>query len=149
MQKTMTPSSEEKAAEFLHLRANHREPITHPLYELGDEAKKEDMIIFSDRSSKDKRNRGQDKRNESSYGSDDAEDRFIASIKELRHLDAAFIRRSNGRWTYALVANNDDNGIIFVVDKKGSTKTLTNEMKKWKHSVRRIKVLTQGRVNRS
>ena len=56
-------------------------------------------------------------------------------------MDAAFIRRSDGRWTYALVADGDDKGIRFVVNKQGATKVLTKEM--WNRNVRRIKVLTQ------
>ncbi len=155
LKKTMI-SSPDKANEFLHLTADHREPITHPSYKLGDVAKDEDMIIFPTKSRstsrRARRRRVQDS-SQSTSSADEEQDRlneskFIASVKELHHLDAAFIRRSNGRWTYALVANIDDKGIIFVVDKKGSTKTLTSDTSKWKNTVRRIKVLAHGRASK-
>ena len=156
LKKTMI-SSPEKATEFLHLRANHREPITHPNYKLGDLARDEDMIMFPTKSRsisrRRRRMRVQDS-NQSTSSADEEQDRineskFIASVKELHHLDAAFIRRSNGRWTYAIVANIDDKGIVFVVDKTGSTKTLPNNTRKWKDTVRRIKVLAHGKVSYS
>ncbi len=147
LKKTMI-SSPEKATEFLHLRANHREPITHPNYKLGDLARDEDMIMFPTKS----RSRSIQDSNQSTSSADEEQDRinerkFIASVKELHHLDAAFIRRSNGRWTYAIVANIDDKGIVFVVDKTGSTKILPNNTRKWKDTVRRIKVLAHVKVS--
>ena len=97
------------------------------------------------RSGRGRRRRGLDN-SEASSDTDEDEDtcdqsRVMVSMKELRHLDAAFIRRPGGRWTYALVVDGDEEGIRFVVNKKGATKTLTKEM--WNRNVRRIKVLTQ------
>jgi hypothetical protein len=146
---TMDPPPGEVTGE-LHSKGDHREPITHPRYKLGDWARDEDTIIFpkksSSRSGRGRRRQGQD----SSEASGDEDEHYqsivIASMKELRHLDAAFIRRSDGRWTYAIVADGNEEGIRFVVNKKGGTKTLTKEM--WSKNVRRIKVLTQRKGDR-
>jgi len=148
-QRTMDPPPKEVVEEpYSNLKGDHREPITHPRYKLGDSARDGDMIVFTkkshSRSGRRRRRSGQDN-SEASSGDED-EDKFtqskvIASMKELRHLDAAFIRRSDGRWTYAIVADGNEEGIRFVVNKKGATKTLTQEM--WNKNVRRIKVLTQ------
>jgi hypothetical protein len=152
LQKTIV-SSPEKVTEFLRLRTNQRQPITHPRYKLGDSARDEDMIILPkslSRSGRERRRRGQDS---SKARSSDVEDQdrlnesnFIASVKELQRLDAAFIRRSDGRWTYAIVADINDKGIMFVVDNHGLTKCLTKEKETWDRNVRRIKTLTHGRV---
>ncbi len=130
----------------------HREPITHPRYKLGDSAREGDMIILTTKSrsrsgrGRGRRRRGEEDSGDSSGDENDDDDQFkqskiIESMKELRHLDAAFIRRSNGSWTYALVVDGDGDGIRFVLNKKGATKTLTKDM--WNKNVRRIKVLTQ------
>jgi hypothetical protein len=60
----------------------------------------------------------------------------------LRHLDAAFVRRSDGSWTYAIVADwsRQEDSIRFVVNDRGSTKSYP--MNTWSSSVRRIRVLT-------
>eukprot|EP00986_Skeletonema_menzelii_P008780 scaffold3803_cov151-Skeletonema_menzelii.AAC.7 len=141
-------SSQEGVNEELTLNVNHREPITHPRYKLGDVARDEDMIIFPaksrSRSGRGRRRRGQDGSETSSADEDQDnsnQSNVTASVMELQHLDAAFIRRSDGRWTYALVADGDDKGIRFVLNQQGATKILTKE--KWKKNVRRIKVLTQ------
>jgi len=133
------------------LRTNQRQPITHPRYKLGDSARDEDMIILPkslSRSGRERRRRGQDSSKARSSVEDQDrlnESNFIASVKELQRLDAAFIRRSDGRWTYAIVADINDKGIMFVVDNHGLTKSLTKE-ETWNRNVRRIKTLTHGRV---
>ena len=146
----VTPIEEQEEEEGgeVNLKATHREPITHPRYELGDVAKEDDMIIFpkSSRSRSGRRRRRRDQDSSETSSIEEERDRrnqikVFASVKELRHLDAAFIRRSDGSWTYALVADGDSKGVRFVLDKKGSTKTLTREL--WKKNVRRVKVLTQ------
>ena len=148
-QQTMVSPQEDVTDEPV-LKVDYREPITHPRYELGDSARDKDMMIFPKTSrSRSGRGRGRWRRgqdnSEASSGDEDQhrfnQNKVIASVKELHHLDAAFIRRSDGRWTYALVADGDDKGIRFVVNKQGATKVLTKEM--WSRNVRRIKVLTQ------
>lgn len=109
------------------------------------------MIILPkslSRSGRERRRRGQDSSKARSSVEDQDrlnESNFIASVKELQRLDAAFIRRSDGRWTYAIVADINDKGIMFVVDNHGLTKSLTKE-ETWNRNVRRIKTLTHGRV---
>jgi len=63
------------------------------------------------------------------------------SIKELRHLDAAFVKRSDGTWTYAIVCDWIDDEVRFVVNGRGSTKSIPQNI--WRSNVRRIKVLSQ------
>ena len=106
------------------------------------------MIIFPtksrSRSGRGRRRRGQDSSEASSADEDQNhsnQSNAAAFVMELQHLDAAFVRRSDGRWTYALVADGDDKGIRFVLNKEGATKILAQEM--WQKNVRRIKVLTQ------
>ncbi len=59
---------------------------------------------------------------------------------------AYLVRRSNGIWTYALVADGNDDEIRFVVDDRGCTKLLPKYL--WKSHVRRIRVLTQRQGDR-
>eukprot|EP01083_Nonionella_stella_P254988 875724_1 len=46
-------------------------------------------------------------------------------IQPLKKHDFAFIRRSDGRWTYAIIADRQDDHILFVVDPDGSTKNIS------------------------
>lgn len=133
-----------------------RGPITHPQYKLGDTANDGDMIVFpkakSRRSRKGRRKNRRDSDDSSSdsdadHDEEDVEARkrqcdayIFTSVRQLRHLDAAFVRRSDGKWTYALVADGDKNQIRFVVNDRGSTKSFPKAL--WKSCVRRIKVLT-------
>ena len=48
--------------------------------------------------------------------------------------DFAFILRSNGSYTYAIIAGRSDDSIVFVVDTSGSTKTLNS--RHWSQCVR-------------
>ena len=135
-----------------------RGPFTHPIYKLGDEGRKEDMIIFPKPKSRRGRRRGRRKKkrgsnSDSSSSSSDSNDYSDQSsrrhahqvdiplaIGQLRHLDAAFVRRSDGGWTYALVADGNHKEIRFVVSSTGSTKSIPTEQ--WKTCIRRIKVLS-------
>ena len=56
------------------------------------------------------------------------------------------VKRSDGGWTYALVADGDETQIRFVVNGSGATKSIPSEF--WRTSVRRIKVLTQREGDR-
>ena len=61
--------------------------------------------------------------------------------------DFAFIRRSNGSWTYAIVADfPTPSSIRFVTDTKGSTKTLKKEH--WVKSVRLVNMKSEGSFER-
>ena len=51
------------------------------------------------------------------------------------------MRRSDGSWTYAIMADRTDDSIRFVVSSKGSTKSYPKKL--WRSSVRRVRVLTQ------
>ncbi|KAL7466621.1 hypothetical protein ACHAXS_006919 [Conticribra weissflogii] len=73
----------------------------------------------------------------------------MESISNLKLHDFAFIRRSNGQWTYAIVANRDDNFagkagdddvnevMLFVIDEKGTTKRYWK--RHWKSHIRRVR----------
>jgi hypothetical protein len=154
----------EKAEEEYNFIANStRKPITHPGYKLGDPARDEDMIVFpkvsrrNKRRHRSRRRRGRDDDDSTSSSSDDDEDDYDEertrrsrrsfrkediwmAIRELQHLDAAFVRRSDGSWTYALVADGDSEEVRFVVNDRGSTKSFPKNL--WESSVRRIRVLT-------
>lgn len=142
-----------------------RGPIAHPHYKLGDEARDSDIIVFPKLSkSRTRRSRGRRRRKKrhgstsdsSSSSSDDddkecrqsraAVDIVPQAIGELHHLDAAWVRRSDGRWTYALVADGCDKEIRFVVNEKGATKSFPRTL--WRSSVRRIRVLSQRQGDR-
>jgi len=65
----------------------------------------------------------------------------IANALSLQSLDFAFVLRSNGDWTYSIVADKpitEDDGmaIRFVLDEKGSTKTIRK--KYWGRGIRLI-----------
>lgn len=58
-------------------------------------------------------------------------------ISSLRAHNFAFVRRSKSHtWTYAIIAEMNDDCIRFVVDRNGSTKTL--KRKKWAKTVRLV-----------
>eukprot|EP00578_Thalassiosira_sp_NH16_P004948 CAMPEP_0181139772 /NCGR_PEP_ID=MMETSP1071-20121207/34959_1 /TAXON_ID=35127 /ORGANISM="Thalassiosira sp., Strain NH16" /LENGTH=833 /DNA_ID=CAMNT_0023226699 /DNA_START=109 /DNA_END=2610 /DNA_ORIENTATION=- len=164
------PSPEEATDRCNLQTTSARSPITHPLYSLGDLARDEDMLIFPKiarssgkrrrhrrrrRSRRKRRGRSQEEDSSSDSSDDDDEyeeragrsrnffskvDLWLA-VGQLRHLDAAFVKRSDGRWTYALVADGNSDEIRFVVNVRGSTKSFPKST--WKSSVRRIRVLTQ------
>jgi len=55
-------------------------------------------------------------------------------MNSLRVHDFAFIQRSDGRWTYAIIADKEEDYIRFVVDANGDTKRLSK--KHWCSSIR-------------
>lgn len=64
----------------------------------------------------------------------------INNANSLKKMDFAFVLRSNGVWTYSIVAykpfSNDGPSIMFVLDSKGSTKTLRK--KNWERGIRAV-----------
>lgn len=56
------------------------------------------------------------------------------------------VRRSDDSWTYALVADGNEDEIRFVVDDRGCTKVVPKSL--WRSHVRRIRVLTQRQGDR-
>ena len=60
----------------------------------------------------------------------------LEEMNSLRIHDFAFILRSDGRWTYAIIAERQENTIRFVVDNHGDTKTLSR--KYWLTSIRLV-----------
>jgi hypothetical protein len=72
-------------------------------------------------------------------------------VLEIPHHSVLFcsvhvVRRSDGSWTYALVADGNDDEIRFVVNDRGCTKIVPKSM--WRSHVRRIRVLTQRQGDR-
>jgi hypothetical protein len=131
-----------------------RGPIFHPDYQLGDHAQEQDMIVFPTCKSRKGRHRRRRRHDDDEEDSDEeSHDRSArvkviveSAINQLCHLDAAFVRRSDGSWTYAIMADRTDDAIRFVVNDKGSTKSYPKHL--WKSSVRRIRVLTQRQGDR-
>jgi hypothetical protein len=76
-------------------------PDRLPNYEIGDKGSDDDMIITSKRET-------------------------AAAVAQIRVNDAAFVRRTDGSWTYAIVKDRVDDGrnqsIRFKVNTRGSTK---------------------------
>jgi len=99
---------------------SHREeytPDTLPNYSIGDKGRSEDMIITSKKET-------------------------AASMAQIRRNDAAWVRRSDGGWTYAIVKDrtyeeNDGGTIRFKVNVRGSTKAFPTSQ--WGTYVRRIR----------
>lgn len=60
----------------------------------------------------------------------------IAEISELQIGDYAFIRRSNGEWTYSIVLDVGKDSISFSVDDFGNGKTITKH--RWLSSIRLV-----------
>jgi len=92
-----------------------RKPDTLPQYLAGDPGREEDMIIET--SKKD----------------------TVKTVSLLRLGDAAFVKRSDGSWAYALVADRSGGEIKFEVNAQGSTKVITvlqsgNVVRRVKHN---------------
>jgi len=84
-------------------------------YSVGDKGRQEDMVIESKRATS-------------------------AAVATIRVNDAAFVRRSDGTWTYAVVKDRTDGDnptIRFKVNARGSTKAFP--MSQWGTYVRRIR----------
>ncbi|KAL7500768.1 hypothetical protein ACHAWT_009721 [Skeletonema menzelii] len=60
----------------------------------------------------------------------------IAQISQLQISDHAFIKRSNGEWTYSTVLDKERGSITFAVDSFGNGKTITKH--RWKSSIRLV-----------
>mmetsp|Transcript_20933 Transcript_20933/g.41705 ORF Transcript_20933/g.41705 Transcript_20933/m.41705 type:complete len:707 (+) Transcript_20933:59-2179(+) len=61
----------------------------------------------------------------------------IKQISQLQISDHAFIKRSNGGWTYSTVLDVEKNSITFSVDEFGNGKTITKH--RWLSSIRLVK----------
>ena len=59
-----------------------------------------------------------------------------AGIDALRTHDFAFVRRTCGRWTYAIVAARVERFLLFVVDSVGNTKAMEENL--WATSIRLV-----------
>jgi len=141
-----------------------REPISHRRYKLGDAARDEDMLVCPRRL---QLSRGRQRQScwRGRCGKNDVADDVDSSVtadsdsKEgararslpetdyatlaighLRLHDAAFVRRTDGNWTYALVVDSDPAHICFVVNHRGSTKSFPQPL--WTSYVRRIRALS-------
>lgn len=82
-------------------------------YEIGDEGRRRDMIKDSDK------------------------DVALMRIASLQPDDAAFIRRTNGTWTFSRVKKVTQDSIYFIVNPSGSTKSY--KAKYWHSHVRTCK----------
>ena len=60
----------------------------------------------------------------------------IAQVSQLKIKDHAFIKRSNGEWTYSTVLDKDRGSITFAVDAFGNGKTITKH--RWKSTIRLV-----------
>ena len=83
-----------------------------PHLDLGNVGTSQDMIIESSRSI------------------------ALEKMNSLQIHDFTFVLRSDGQWTYAIIADRQDNTIRFVVDTIGDSKTLSK--KHWSTSIRLV-----------
>ena len=156
-----SPEKQSSSSGAHHPTLVDRGPITLHSYNLGDLVREGDMIVFpkmKSRHGRRRRRRRKNRRSDGSLSSESSEsedeeeeiqsrhDYIISSIGELRHLDAAAIKRSDGTWSYSLVADGDTEMKRFVVNAKGSTKTFPKSL--WKSCVRRVRVLTPRKGDR-
>jgi hypothetical protein len=100
-------------------------PHRLPNYEIGDKGSDEDMIITPKRET-------------------------AAAVAQIRVNDAAFVRRSDGSWTYAIVKDQVDDGrnrsIRFKVNTRGSTKSFPPSQ--WGTYIRCVNTRTEVNTNR-
>ena len=82
-------------------------------YNIGDEGRRRDMI------------------------KDDNKETALMRIASLRSGDGAFIRRTEGNWTYATVKSVEKDAILFIVHANGSTKAY--KTKYWVTHVRTLR----------
>lgn len=104
-------------------RQGEQQQQTEQCYDLGDVGAPQDMIIHSNTQE------------------------AVQSVGQLHVHDFAFVRRADGRYTYAIIAdkpveNGSDVSIRFVVDKRGSTKII--KMKQWEKCIRLVKDESKG-----
>ncbi|KAK1734398.1 hypothetical protein QTG54_014905 [Skeletonema marinoi] len=100
-------------------------PHRLPNYEIGDKGSDEDMIITPKKET-------------------------AAAVAQIRVNDAAFVRRSDGSWTYAIVKDQVDDGrnrsIRFKVNTRGSTKSFPPSQ--WGTYIRCVNTRTEVNTNR-
>lgn len=60
----------------------------------------------------------------------------LEKVNSLQKHDFAFVLRKDGRWTFAIIADRDEDSIRFVVDFRGSTKTLSRN--RWSSRIRLV-----------
>jgi len=97
-------------------RSPARGLLQRPLYNLGDEGCRRDMIKDKDK------------------------EVALMRIASLQAEDGAFIRRTTGKWTYAKVKNVASDSIVFIVNTNGSSKAYN--VKYWVSHIRTLKAPT-------
>jgi hypothetical protein len=68
------------------------------------------------------------------FRDDDDGIEYAKDMESLRLHDFVFLLRTDGSWTYAIIADRSPDSILFVVDTKGNTKSLSK--KRWVNSIR-------------
>ena len=116
-----SPQTQSKSPISFDKRGLSRLPDLPFCPKIGDIASPQDMIIEMDKS------------------------KALQSVKALKVHDVAWLRRSNGIWTWAIIANfpavsGKHATIRFVVDKNGSTKTV--KAYQWVNCIRLAKKVT-------
>ena len=71
----------------------------------------------------------------------------IERVSRLNHYDFAFVKRSNGSWSYAILASRfvgmyNDEYMVFVLNKIGSTKVVNRSQ--WASCVRCVAMIDAG-----
>mmetsp|Transcript_34166 Transcript_34166/g.69807 ORF Transcript_34166/g.69807 Transcript_34166/m.69807 type:complete len:184 (+) Transcript_34166:679-1230(+) len=95
-------------------KKEEKKSSSNPSFNIGDEGKRRDMI------------------------KDDDKDVALKRIAALQPDDGAFIRRTDGKWTYATVKKMESDSILFIVNPNGSSKDY-----KKKYWVSHVRVLNK------
>lgn len=72
--------------------------------------------------------------------------RTTDAVVSLRKHDFAWVKRSDGSYTYSIIADKTEDHIVFLIDSKGSTKKVSR--KHWSELVRRVQIVSSTAVAR-
>jgi len=103
-----------RGGEIAHKSSSIQNDTSRSDYNLGDNALSDDHTII-----------------------EPSREEAMKHISSLKVFDFAFVRRTNGKWTYSIISDRSENMIRFVVDENGRTKQL--ERQYWVSNIRRAR----------
>lgn len=107
-------ASTTRGGEIAHKSSSIQNDTSRSDYNLGDNALSDDHTII-----------------------EPSREEAMKHISSLKVFDFAFVRRTNGKWTYSIISDRSENMIRFVVDENGRTKQL--ERQYWVSNIRRAR----------
>jgi hypothetical protein len=67
---------------------------------------------------------------------------MVSKVSTLKNYDFAFIKRTDGLWTYAILAYRTEESMMFVMNETGSTKII--KKRQWAEYVRCVAALEEN-----